>query len=259
MAGLEIHEDGSLVCNDEEMLNKQKGVLPNVAKQLAINLLKGLSISHISLPIKIFEPRSSIQRIVDFWSAAPKYLNAAADCKDPVERIANVVAFSLSSLILCCSQSKPFNPLLGETNQGSFSDGTRYYCEHTSHHPPITHFLLEGPNKKFRMHGYYEFIGKMGKNSLTSGLRGPNTIEFEDGVKIRFNAPDFRLGGTMYGDRTIEGAGTVVFEDLTNMMKAVIILGTFEKGGFFSSKTTGSKTDFTGVIYSINPKKNKPT
>ena len=103
LTGLEMHEDGCLVCTDEEMLNKQKGVLPAVAKQLTVNLLKGLSISHISLPIKIFEARSSIQRIVDFWSSAPQFLNAAADTIDPVERISNVVAFSLSSLILCCS------------------------------------------------------------------------------------------------------------------------------------------------------------
>merc|ERR1712176_338195 len=107
------------------------------------------------------------------------------------------------------------------------------------------------------MYGYYEFIGKMGKNSLTSGLRGPNTIEFADGGKIRFNAPDFRPGGTMHGDRTIEGTGSIVFEDLKNMMKAVVVLGTFEKSSFFSSKTTGSKTDFTGIIYEINPKKHK--
>ena len=69
-------------------------MLPSVAKQLALNLLKGLSISHISLPIKIFEARSSIQRIVDFWSAAPKYLNAAADSTDPIERMENVITFS---------------------------------------------------------------------------------------------------------------------------------------------------------------------
>ena len=109
------------------------------------------------------------------------------------------------------------------------------------------------------MHGYYEFIGKMGKNSLTSGLRGPNTIEFADGGKIRFNAPDFRLGGTMYGDRTIEGNGTVVFEDIGNNLKAVCILGTFEKTGFFGRGKSGNKTDFTGVMYQINPKKSTPT
>ena len=56
------------------MLEKQNGVLGNVIKQLAVNLVKGLSIAHISLPIKIFEPRSSLQRIADLWSSAPIYL-----------------------------------------------------------------------------------------------------------------------------------------------------------------------------------------
>jgi len=32
LAGLEVNEEGCLVCTDEEMLNQQKGVLPNVAK-----------------------------------------------------------------------------------------------------------------------------------------------------------------------------------------------------------------------------------
>lgn len=60
LQGLEVNKEGCLVCTDQEALDKQKGVLTNVAKQLAVNLLKGLSISHISLPIKIFEARSSI-------------------------------------------------------------------------------------------------------------------------------------------------------------------------------------------------------
>jgi hypothetical protein len=35
----------------------------------------------------------------------------------------NVITFSMSSIYLCTSQSKPFNPLLGETHQGTFDDG----------------------------------------------------------------------------------------------------------------------------------------
>lgn len=72
--GFEYPENGGLICTDQEMLDKQKGVLSHVVKQLAVNLLKGLSISHISLPIKIFEPRSSIQRICDLWTFAPVFL-----------------------------------------------------------------------------------------------------------------------------------------------------------------------------------------
>ena len=56
----------------------------------------------------------------------------------------------------------------------------------------------------------------MGKNSLISGLRGPCTAQFPDGTSIRFNAPDFRLGGTIMGERTIEAVGSLVFEDMAN-------------------------------------------
>ena len=37
---------------------------------------------------------------------------------------------------------KPFNPILGETFQAFYSDGTVIDIEHTSHHPPISHFLV---------------------------------------------------------------------------------------------------------------------
>jgi len=57
--------DGSLLCTDPGVLEKQSGILYDVAKQLVYVLLQGKSISHISVPVKIFEPRSSIQRIVD--------------------------------------------------------------------------------------------------------------------------------------------------------------------------------------------------
>lgn len=44
----------------------------------------------------------------------------AADTTDHLERFKQVIAFSLSSLYICTSQYKPFNPILGETLQGQF-------------------------------------------------------------------------------------------------------------------------------------------
>lgn len=105
-------------------MDRQKGVLSHVVKQLAITLLKGLSISHISLPIKIFEPTSSLQRIVDLWTFLPLFLKQAAKSDDHLERLKLVVTFTISSIYMCTSQLKPFNPLLGETMQGQFDDGT---------------------------------------------------------------------------------------------------------------------------------------
>lgn len=94
---------GGLVCTDQEAMDRQKGVLVDVVKQLAITLLKGLTIAHISLPIKIFEARSSIQRIVDLWSFGPQFLRQAGAISDHLERLKLVIAFSLSSVYLCTS------------------------------------------------------------------------------------------------------------------------------------------------------------
>ena len=84
------------------------------------------------------------------------------------------------------------------------------------------------------MSGYYEFIGKMSGNAFISGLRGPCTLEFPVGTIIRFNAPDFKIGGALMGDRTIEATGSMVFQDMKNDIKAVVVLGTFKESGFWS-------------------------
>ena len=198
-----------------------------------MNALKGLTISHISMPIKIFEPRSSIQRIVDLWTFAPKLLRMAAETNDHLERLKLTVAFAMSGIYMCVGQEKPFNPLLGETHQGNFPDGTRFYCEHTSHHPPITNFLLEDKDDLYKMYGYYEIYGAMGTNNFKSGMRGPNNLVFKDGQHIRFGLPNYKLGGTVMGERTIETIGSCTFEDLTNNRKCVLLMSTFKKTGYF--------------------------
>ena len=55
----------------------------------------------------------------------------------------NVVTFCISGLYMLCKQMKPFNPIIGETYQGYWPDGSSIYCEHTSHHPPITNFFVK--------------------------------------------------------------------------------------------------------------------
>jgi hypothetical protein len=159
----------------------------------------------------------------------------------------------MSGLYLCCSQFKPFNPILGETLQAKFSDGTEIYAEHTCHHPPITHFHLHPSDKSYEYWGYYEFTANMSANSLKSGLRGPNNIRFADGQHIKFKVPDFKLGGTVMGERTLEATGTVYFEDITNNFKAVIILSTYKKSGFWTKTQSGKRDEYVGVVYHCDP------
>lgn len=73
------------------------------------------------------------------------------------------------------------NPILGETLTGYFNDGTTVYCEQTSHHPPVSYFLIIGPNKSYRYYGYYCYDAKAGLNSLTILNKGKRWVEFPDG------------------------------------------------------------------------------
>lgn len=140
---------------------------------------------------------------------------------------------------------------MGETLQGHYADGTKFYCEHTSHHPPISNFLIEGVNDLYKMYGYYEVTGKMGTNNLVSGMRGPNNLIFKDGHHIRFGFPSFKLGGTVMGERTVEAIGSVFFEDLTNNRKAVLLCNTFKKTGWIRNTSTGCKDHIQGIIYNV--------
>lgn len=76
------------------------------------------------------------------------------------------------SLRSTMSQKKPFNPILGETYQGSLYDGTRLYMEQISHHPPISAWDLEAPDAAWRFSGVSEGTASFGGNSVRGAERG---------------------------------------------------------------------------------------
>jgi hypothetical protein len=51
LKGLAELPKGGLVSTDKETIDKQKGILSDVVKQIAKNFFKGLSISYVSLPV----------------------------------------------------------------------------------------------------------------------------------------------------------------------------------------------------------------
>jgi hypothetical protein len=200
-------------------MERQKGVLKDVVKEFAKNFLKGLGISHMSLPVRMFEPRSTIQRVADYFCFAPTFLKQAAHQTDKIERFKYLAAYMIAGMHVCTGQLKPFNPILGETLQSTMSDGSKVYCEHISHHPPITAFLLEDVEKEYTFNGAIEFTANLGTNSMRAGQEGNNYIRFKDGQVIKTQAPHYLLGGTVMGDRTINVDGHFIFEDEENDIK----------------------------------------
>jgi len=83
----------------------------------AKQLLEGKNIVSVSLPVRIFEARSTLHRISDNWGTGSKYFNKIANLSNPIERMKNYIAFAISGLHMGIKQLKPFNPILGETYQ----------------------------------------------------------------------------------------------------------------------------------------------
>jgi len=218
LKGLEINDKGILQCTDPQMLEKSKGILTYVIKEIAKCIFTGRGVVGISLPVRIFEPRSALERVLDGFSFAPEYLNRACKTRDSVERMKLVTAFVVSGMYMRANPFKPFNPILGETLEGKYSDGTKIYMEHTSHHPPISNYLIEGPkDAPYTFHGNNEFVGniKSRGNILNILFKGPNTITFPDGEEITFYNHTNKVKGLLSGAKLIsmDSILTVVNEE----------------------------------------------
>lgn len=129
------------------------------------------------------------------------------------------MAYSIAGMQVCTGQLKPFNPILGETLQSTLPDGSKVFCEHISHHPPITAYLLEDVDGDYKFWGAAEFTASFGTNSMKAGQEGNNYLKFKDGQTIRTQAPHYTLGGIVMGDRTINADGYFLFEDVENEIK----------------------------------------
>ena len=74
-------------------------------------------------------PKSALEKTIYETCYFPLYINKAAREKNPVERLKLVIASCISNFIINCSFLKPLNPILGETLEGMYDDGTQLFSE----------------------------------------------------------------------------------------------------------------------------------
>ena len=84
--------------------------------------------------------------------------------------------------------------------------------EHTSHHPPISHFLMMG--RGYELSGYFDFKVKMTAGSLTVHADGPINVKFDDGTHIVFKFPKNKATGLLMGTKKAFHDGVIEMEDL---------------------------------------------
>lgn len=238
---------GGFLITDEQAISEQRGVVWELIKQLGKTITDGGSLTSIAMPVNISEARSYLERLCDGWCYAPFFLTKASNEVDPIERLKWVVTFAISGLSNTCAPKKPFNPILGETFEATYDDGTQVFCEQSSHHPPITNWEMIGPGKNYHFYGHGEWSASFRGNSVRGRQLGAHIIEFPDGGKIEYHLPDVWVRGVMLGDRIVEYDGEIIFKDAKNNLSARLQFNPDSGGWFWSAKVP---TDhFRGGIY----------
>ena len=221
-------------CLNQEVVDKQSGIIKEVLTQLTKCIWSGTAMS-LSLPIRIFEPRSYLERYTDWFSFAPILLTKAGASKDKIEAFKYVIFFSLSALFRSSEQLKPLNPMLGETYECEWEDGTKFYLEHTCHTPPISHFYIKSNNNLYIVSGYIDLemggvMKAMFKNSFLMIPKGKITVYFPElKQKVSFQFPKITMGGAIFGQRYVYFSDHMKFEDIENNLKAVIVFANGRK------------------------------
>lgn len=243
---------GFLHVGTPEQVALQRSVLLDLIRSLGKNLLAAKNLTAVTLPVVVFEPRSYLQRLCDSWWSAPIFLKKAAEMEDPVERFKLVITFVMCGFHNTCQQLKPFNPILGETYQARYEDGTTIYCEQSSHHPPVTNWQVFGPKNEFHVYGYGEWTAGFRGNTVIGHQKGPNYVAFNDGTVISYSLPAMHVSGIIMGDRVIEYVGSIEFRDEKNNLSCDIVFNPKEAkdGGYFGfwSKQLIPSDHFKGTI-----------
>ena len=237
-----------------------RGMGWELVKQIGKQILSGnFNFTTVSIPIKVMVPISILQHICNGHFNYPLYMNLAYESNDPIQQMKYTIVACFSSWYKSNVFLKPLNPILGETYEMMWEDGSHEYVEQTSHHPPRSHFLIIGHEKKWRYYGYFDFTSNGWFNSFKLTNSGTRFAEFSNTKsKIQFNYPIDNFSNTFWGTMRQESIGQLTFKDLVNGYQAIINMsprgklsdyfeGTIEKDGEVISKVNGSFLEYIEI------------
>ena len=251
--GILIKDDVGLLLVDPLVCNKFSGMLADLIKQ-AFKIFLG---HKISLNVKLFQPLSLSQTLLNYFSFIPKYiLPSIVSDITPLDRMKNVIALGISGLYMNAQQLKPFNPLISETFQGIFDIPDNniaekkilVYSEQTSNYPTLTRYYIL--NKNFKMYGYFDLSleTKNLGNRITCFTKGINIIDFFNiNEKICLSIPSSQIVNAIAKeDRSAHYLGVMIFYDIKNNLRAFVQF----------AKNTKKIFNIQGYIFRYNFPKN---
>ncbi|EGR29503.1 oxysterol binding, putative [Ichthyophthirius multifiliis] len=174
-------------------------------------------------------PKSALEKALYSTCLFPLYMNLAAQTNNYIERFKFVICATLGNFYINCGFLKPLNPILGETCSGYYLDGTKMYAEQISHHPPVSYFLVYGPNGSYLQFGNYNYESNAGINSLQLKNKGNRQVKFYDGQTIKYNYVKEVYSGSFFGSMKVESKGSLSFQDSQNGIFANIDIDQVKK------------------------------
>ena len=140
--------EGGMIINDPNqlILNTIKLIMKDIGSQI---ISGKFDVWKISTPAQLHGEMTTMNILCTDMSNCSLFLNQAAKEEDPQKRIKLVAAYYFSGLHISTAAlgpKAPLNPILGETLQREMPDGTKFFAEQTSHHPPVTSYQLVGPD-----------------------------------------------------------------------------------------------------------------
>ena len=225
--GLEIDDRKGLVLVDPFICRKFGGIIKDFLASLLI-LATG---KKVSLKIRLFEPKSVLQRVPDYWSTLPTFLTPTYNKEmSPIERMKNIMTLAISGLYLTTKQLKPFNPLICETFEGEFEGDeyhTKVYCEQTSNYPTTSRFYII--NSELKLHGFIDLstkVEKLGMN-LSVITKGYVNVEYPKlNEMITYIFPTAKMINVItQTGRSCYYKDCLIFVDKKNKLKGIIQLG----------------------------------
>nr|CDS32970.2 oxysterol binding protein 1 [Hymenolepis microstoma] len=213
----------------------------------------GKELTKIPMPVNFSEPLSMLQRLSENFEYS-YVLDRAAACTNPVEQLAYVSAFVVSSYASTALRvAKPFNPLLNETYECDRTDdlGWRSVAEQVSHHPPVAAFHCESD----LWYTWFDFSisTKFRGRYLQIKVNGVCHLVFrKTGYHYTWTKIPLTVHNIIVGRLWIENSGEIDIINHTTGDKCHL---TFKQYSYFSSevprRVTGAVTDKTGKVHGI--------
>jgi len=129
-----------------------------------------------------------------------------------------------------------------------WGDGSKIFLEQTSHHPPVSNYIMYGPNENYKMYGFSCFGSNAGLNSLKVVNKGKRMVVFHDKTKIAFDTLNDSFSNTFWGTLRHENIGEINYDDSANGIHCKIKFGGIKKKYFIKLNYCRPSDYFMGEI-----------